>query len=134
MTQLDSAQPAPCRVLVVDPDDRIRESLSRLIRIGGRCLVVGTTGDAAEAVSLTRAISPDVVMVDHRLTVEGADPSRIVDELRRAAPETRIIVLNLTDSAGPTDSTSRADAYIRKTFRPHELIDAVVNTARTTPA
>jgi DNA-binding NarL/FixJ family response regulator len=133
MTQLDSAHPAPCRVLVVDPDDRIRESLSRLIRIGGRCLVVGTTGDAAEAISLTRAISPDVVMVDHRLTVEGAEGG-IVDELRGAAPGTRIIVLNFSDSAGPPDTATRADAYIRKTFRPHELIDAVINAARPTVA
>ena len=133
MTQLDSTQPAPCRVLVVDPDDRIRESLSRLIRIGGRCLVVGATGDPDEAISLTGTISPDVVMVDYRLTVEGAD-GRIVEELRTAAPGARIIVLNWSDSAGPSDTTTRADAYIRKTFRPHELIDAVINAARTTVA
>jgi two-component system, OmpR family, response regulator MprA len=133
MTQLDSTQPTPCRVLVVDPDDRIRESLSRLIRIGGRCLVVGTTGDAAEAIALTRSIGPDVVMVDYRLTIEEAD-GRFVDALRSAAPATRIIVLNWSDSAGPSETSSRADAYIRKTFRPHELIDAVINAARTSLA
>ncbi len=130
MTELDSTPPAPCRVLVVDPDDRIRESLSRLLRIGGRCLVVGTTGDPGEAIALTSSINPDVVMIDYRLTVERADGG-FVDELRAAAPGARIIVLNWSDSAGPTGAAPRADAYIRKTFRPHELIDAVVNAART---
>jgi DNA-binding NarL/FixJ family response regulator len=130
MTQLDSTPPAPCRVLVVDQDDRIRESLSRLIRIGGRCLVVGTTGDPDEAIALSSSINPDVVMVDYRLTVERAD-GHFVDDLRAAAPGSRIIVLNWSDAAGPADATTRADAYIRKTFRPHELIDAVINAART---
>ena len=133
MTQLDSTPPAPCRVLVVDPDDRIRESLSRLIRIGGRCLVVGATGDPEEAIALSRAIAPDVVMVDQRLTGEQAG-GRFVEQLRAAAPASRIIVLDIADSAGPADAVTRADAYIRKTFRPHELIDAVVNAARTPAA
>jgi DNA-binding NarL/FixJ family response regulator len=129
MTQLDSTPPAPCRVLVVDPDERIRESLSRLIRIGGRCLVVGTTGDAAEAITLSQTIAPDVVMVDERLTADG-DDGRLLDGIRAAAPGCRIVVLNWSDATDPADATARADAYIRKTFRPHELIDAVLSAAR----
>ena len=30
----------------------------------------------------------------------------------------------------PAPNLSGADAYIRKTFRPHELIDAVISAAR----
>lgn len=130
MTQLDSTPPAPCRVLVVDPDDRIRESLSRLIRIGGRCLVVGATGDAAEAVALSRSMPPDVVLVDHRLA-DGQAEGGIIDQLRAAAPGCRIVVLDVTEATGPPDGAGGADAYIRKTFRPHELIDAVIAAADT---
>jgi DNA-binding NarL/FixJ family response regulator len=72
-------------------------------------------------------------MVDYRLTLEEVD-GRFVDAIRAAAPATRIIVLNWSDSGGPAETSSRADAYIRKTFRPHELIDAVINATRTSAA
>ena len=100
-----AAAPAPCRVLLVDPDDRVRESLAGLLRIGQRCLVIGTAGTADGAVLLAR--------------------------LRAVAPETRVLVLNWSETA---DLTTGADAYARKTFRPHELIDAVVSTTRRTHA
>ena len=45
---------------------------------------------------------------------------------RAVAPGARVLVLNWSDTA---DLTSGADAYARKTFRPHELIDAVVSTS-----
>jgi DNA-binding NarL/FixJ family response regulator len=47
--------------------------------------------------------------------------------LREANPSTRILVLNYSDAAD--GQVHGADAYTRKTFRPHELIDAVVSTA-----
>jgi DNA-binding NarL/FixJ family response regulator len=58
----------------------------------------------------------------------------IIPSLREAAPGARILVLNWSgtlDGGSPADG---ADAYIRKTFRPHELIDAVVAAARTSVA
>lgn len=133
MTQPAPLAQDPLRILVADPDDRIRESLSRILRIGGRCVVVGTAGLPAEALELARTMAPDVIMVDTRLAAEASDGG-LVDRLRAAAPGTRIIVLSWTDAAGPAPAVARADAYIRKTFRPHELIDAVVNAARTPAA
>ena len=54
MTQ-PTAAPAPVRVLVVDADDRIRESLARLLPIGGRCLVVATAGQLDGALDLAES-------------------------------------------------------------------------------
>jgi DNA-binding NarL/FixJ family response regulator len=133
MTDSATAAPAPLRVLVVDPDDRIRESLARLLPIGGRCLVVGSAGDSERAVDLATEISPDVVIIDCRLPEDGLGGS-LVSRLREAAPASRIVVLNWTDADRPTRALDGADAYIRKTFRPHELIDAVVNAARSSAA
>jgi DNA-binding response OmpR family regulator len=42
-----------------------------------------------------------------------------------------VLVLNWSDTA---DRSTGADAYVRKTFRPHELIDAVVSTSRRSVA
>jgi DNA-binding NarL/FixJ family response regulator len=120
-----AAAPAPLRVLLVDPDDRVRESLAGLLRIGSKCLVVGTAGTAEAAVTLAAESAPDVVVVDPRLP--GADAAEVIAQLRIVAPATRVLVLNMSDSA---DLSTGADAYVRKTFRPHELIDAVVATTR----
>jgi DNA-binding response OmpR family regulator len=133
MTDPSIAAPAPLRVLVVDPDDRIRESLARLLPIGGRCLVVGSAGEPGSALDLAVAMSPDVVMLDSRLSELDAGQS-LISRLRRAHPAVRIVVLNWSESTDPVAGLEGADAYIRKTFRPHELIDAVVNAARTTAA
>ncbi|HEU4919857.1 MAG TPA: response regulator transcription factor [Candidatus Limnocylindrales bacterium] len=133
MTDPSHAAPAPLRVLVVDPDDRIRESLARLLPIGGRCIVVGSAGEPERAVELATEIAPDVIILDCRLPEDGLGGS-LVDRLREVAPASRIVVLNWTAADRPTPALDGADAYIRKTFRPHELIDAVVAAARPSVA
>ena len=121
--------PAPLRVLVVDPDDCTRESLTGLLEIGDRCLVVGSAGTAEAAIRLAGDRLPDVIVVDPRLpgSDAGAD---LIARLRGACLTTRILVLEWSlagDGGGDHDDpTSGADAYTRKTFRSHELIDAVV--------
>jgi DNA-binding NarL/FixJ family response regulator len=133
MTQPTNAAPAPLRVLVVDSDDRIRESLARLLPIGGRCLVVGSAGQPDRALDLAASMSPDIVVVDSRIPDLATDRS-FVDRLRAAAPDVRVVVLTWSDGDGTGTGLRGADAYIRKTFRPQELIDAVVNAARRTVA
>jgi DNA-binding response OmpR family regulator len=51
----------------------------------------------------------------------------LIARLRAVAPDARVLVLNWSETA---DLASGADAYARKTFRPHELIDAVIATKR----
>jgi DNA-binding NarL/FixJ family response regulator len=125
-----AAASTPLRVLLVDPDERVRESLAGLLCIGRKCLVVGTAGTFATAVELAADLAPDVVVVDPRLpgTDDGA---ALIARLRSIAPGSRVLVLNWSDSA---DLTSGADGYVRKTFRPQELIDAVLATAHRAPA
>ena len=119
--------PAPLRVLLIDPDDCVRESLAGLLCIGDRCLVVGSAGTADAAVRLATESTPDVVVVDPRLP--GLDAgAALITRLREACPDTRVLVLNWSETTD--DRECGADAYTRKTFRPHELIDAVVSTSR----
>jgi DNA-binding NarL/FixJ family response regulator len=133
MTDSSIAVQAPLRVLVVDPDERIREGLARLMPIGGRCLVVGSAGAPGAALELAASMAPDIVMLDSRLSEldRGHD---LVARLRAIQPRVRIVVLNWSESAEAVPGLEGADAYIRKTFRAHELIDAVCNAARTPAA
>jgi DNA-binding NarL/FixJ family response regulator len=131
MSSPANAASTPLRVLVVDADDRIRESLARLLTIGGRCVVVATAGQPDGALELAQSMQPDVAVVDSRLQEVGADRA-FIERIRAVTPDVRIVVLNWSDSAGSQVSLPGADIYIRKTFRPHELIDAVVNAAART--
>ena len=133
MTDPAIPQPAPLRVLVVDPDDRIRATLSSLLCIDGQCAVVGNAGDADDAIALATTIRPDVVLLDPR--IPAMDGGRtIITSLREAVPGVRVLVLSWSDTADGNASAGVADAYIKKTFRPHELIDAVVAAARPSVA
>ncbi len=116
-----AAAPGPLRVLLVDPDERVRESLAGLLCIGHRCAVIGTAGTGDAAIVLAGQTEPDVIVLDPRLP--GRDGSELIGQLRLASPTSRVLVLNWSESA---DQVTGADAYVRKTFRPHELIDAVV--------
>jgi DNA-binding NarL/FixJ family response regulator len=133
MTEPTTAAPVPLRVLVVDADDRIRESLARLLPIGGRCLVVGSAAGTVSALDLAISMSPEVVVIDSRIPDLTADHS-FVARLRTVVPGVRIVILTWSEAEEATTRLPGADAYIRKTFRPQELIDAVVNAARRTVA
>jgi DNA-binding NarL/FixJ family response regulator len=124
-----AAVPGPLRVLLVDPDDRIRESIAGLLRIGQRCVVIGSAGTADGAILLAGQTEPDAIVIDPRLP--DRDGSALIAQLRIASPASRVLVLNWSDTA---DQVTGADAYIRKTFRPHELIDAVVAATRRSVA
>jgi DNA-binding NarL/FixJ family response regulator len=118
------------RVLVVDADARTRESLTGLLEIGRRVAVVGSAGDPARALELATALEPDVVVVDPRLP-EVALGRAFIARLRELRPGCRVLVMN--SSAAPSEGSAPldADAFVRKTFRVHELVDAVLACGRS---
>ncbi len=123
---------ARLRVLLVDADERIRESLAGLLSIGDRVTVVGATGDPGDALALLTATQPDVVVIDPRLP--EVDRGRaLIGRLRRAAPHVRVLVLGRSDGIDPSFLACDADAFARKTFRPSELVEAIMATPGRTP-
>jgi DNA-binding NarL/FixJ family response regulator len=124
---------APLRALVVDADDRVRESLAGLLCIGDRVVVVGSAGNPTAALDLVLAAEPDVVILDPRLP-EVQSGLVLIDRLRAIAPNVRIIVMGSSDAGDHVALAGRADGFVRKTFRPSELIRAVVTAGSgTTP-
>jgi two-component system, NarL family, response regulator DevR len=132
MTDPDADALPPLRVLVVDADDRVRESLAGLLCIGDRCVVVGTAGDAVDALSQVDATHPDVVIVDPRLP--GMDIGlAFIDRLRTDSPDVRVVAMGWADGPEADAVNAGVDGWIRKTFRPSELVAAVVAAVAETP-
>lgn len=126
--QADPADATPLRVVVVDADDRVRESLCRVLCIGQRLEVVGMAGEPDPALEVVRTTQPDVVVVDPRLPeVDGG--LRFLRSLRRTAPSVRILVMSGSDLPEMADVTPLADGVVRKTYRATELLTAILGAA-----
>jgi DNA-binding NarL/FixJ family response regulator len=129
MPDPDQPPGGPLRVLIVDADDRVRESLAGLLAIGDRVLVVGAAGQAGLALELTARETPDVVVVDPRLPdVDGG--IAFIGQLRSIAPDVRILAMSWSDTLEHAAMTGGADGFVRKTFRPTELVAAIVAAGR----
>jgi len=126
--QPDRGAPGPPRVVVIDADDRVRESLVGLLCIGDRLTVVGDTGQTGPALALVLASDPDLIVIDPRLPDVDAGLS-LIEGIRAAAPRVRILVLCGSDASEQTDLTDAADGFVRKTFRPSDLVAAVIAAA-----
>ena len=122
-------RPAPLRVLVVDADERVRESLTGLLAIGGRVQVVGGAGQPGDALDLAVATHPDVVIVDPRLPDVDAGTA-FIGRLRDVVPGTRILAMSWSPGSEDGGIDCGADGFVRKTFRPSELVAAIVATGR----
>ena len=81
------------------------------------------------ALEMVTSLRPDVVVVDPRLpdVEHGLD---FIRRLRAMAPSIRIVVMGTADRDGHPTAVSGADAFIRKTFRPNELISAIETAVR----
>ncbi len=119
----------PFRVLVVDADDRVRESLAGLLAIGGRVIVVGTAGQPGPALTLALDTHPDVVVIDPRLP-EVDSGIAFMAALRAIVPGVRILAMSWSETLDDAALRGAADGFVRKTFRPSDLIAAIVAAAQ----
>jgi DNA-binding NarL/FixJ family response regulator len=119
--------PAPgtsLRVVVVDADDRTRESICGLLSIRGRFRVVGNAGTQAAAVALVAQHRPDIVVLDPRLP-EANGGLVLIRRLRALEPDLCILALGGSPDLEQAVLKAGADCFVRKTFKPAELADAV---------
>jgi DNA-binding NarL/FixJ family response regulator len=126
--QSDLRQTIPLRVVVVDADDRVRESLTGLLCIGDRLEVVGSAGQSETALDVVLATHPDIVVVDPRLP-ELDEGLSFIGRLRALAPGVRVLMISGSEACDRADLMQAADGCVRKTFRPSDLVAAVIAAA-----
>src|SRR5947208_16313073 len=89
------ASPGPStavRVLVVDDPALFADTLRLFLARDARIEVVGTAATGQEAIDLTLASHPDVVLMD--VFMRGMDGLEATKRLRDASPATHVIVLS----------------------------------------
>ena len=127
------ASPAKPRVLVVDDDQAVRESLRRSLRFNG--YDVDLAGDGAEALATIARSAPDAVVIDVMMPrLDGIEATRA---LRTTGNDIPILVLTARDSVGDRVEglDAGADDYLTKPFALEELLARLrALLRRTTPA
>jgi DNA-binding NarL/FixJ family response regulator len=113
------------RILIADDNAMIRRGISRLLASEAGWTICGESVDGATTIAQTRALNPDVVLLDVSLPdASGLDVAR---KLRAEFPAVKIILVSQNDAAQlqrGADS-SGAHACVDKSELANALIPAI---------
>jgi DNA-binding NarL/FixJ family response regulator len=121
----------PVRVLLADDQPLVRAGIAMLLAAEPDIEVVGEAADGALALEQTRALRPDVVLMDVRMpVVDGVEATRqLVDDGIAGGADSPVKVLILTtyhvDEAVYAALRAGAFGFLLKDAAPDELVAAV---------
>lgn len=116
------------RLLVVDDHALFRRGLIALLSGDRRFEVVGEAGDATEAQRRAEALAPDLILLDNHMP--GVTGVQALPDLRRVAPQARILMLTVSEDQSELAAALRAGAhgYLLKTLDSDALFDLLWRT------
>ncbi|HSL17208.1 MAG TPA: SLC13 family permease [Methylomirabilota bacterium] len=115
------------RVLIVDDEDRFRESLSKQLEMRGFEVFDASNGE--DAIKIVRHDNPEVVILDQKMP--GMDGIQTLKELKRIRPEVQIIMHTGHGSIESARLTGKHDvfSYLEKPSSIDEIVDTVKRAA-----
>lgn len=117
------------RVVVVDDQELVRTGFALILERGG-VDVVGQAADGVEALEVSQAVRPDVVLMDVRMPrLDGIEATR---RLVAQQPAVRVLALTTFDLDEYVYAAVRAGAsgFLLKDVSPADLVHAVEAVAR----
>lgn len=117
------------KILLADDHALLREGLKKSFESAGD-QVVGEASTGEEAVTLARALQPQVVLMDLSMPVmDGIEATR---QIRQEVPSTRVAVLTMHDDIDKTRDAiaAGASAYLSKGTSFAEVRDTVLRVAQ----
>ena len=118
------------RILLADPQAKVRFALRVLLERRPDFQVVGEAACAEELLTLAATACPDLVLLDWSVT--GAMAEGLMVALRRECPSAGVIVLSGRPEAREAALAAGADTFVSKGHPPEYLLAAVVRCCRRT--
>ncbi len=108
------------RILIVDDDDSLRESLELVLAAEG--YEVSAAANGAEALEIALSVCPEIVLCDLRMP--GMDGLELLPELGQRLPEATLIMMSAYGSADLAVEAMQRGAYdyVAKPFNPSEVL------------
>jgi two-component system response regulator NreC len=118
------------RVFLADDHAVLRTGLKMFINSQPDMVCVGEAGDGESTLNRLRQIRPDLLLLD--LSMPGLGGLDVLPEIRRQAPETRVLVLTMhTEEDYLHQALSQGAAgYVLKQAVDQELLNAIRATMR----
>ena len=112
-------------ILLADDHETVREGLKAILNAQPDLDVVAEVADGEAAVVRTRALHPDIVVMDVSMPVLNG--LKATEAIRASCPDTRVLILTRHDDEGYLQELLRAGAagYVLKQSRASELVGAV---------
>jgi DNA-binding NarL/FixJ family response regulator len=112
-------------VLLADDHSLVREVLEAYLRAAADLMVVGSVGNAEEAVQWAVQLRPNVVLMD--IDMPGLEAFEAADLIRDMSPNTRIIYLSAFVHDRYIERALRVEAsgYISKSEAPDVVVNAI---------
>jgi DNA-binding NarL/FixJ family response regulator len=123
-----AADTVPTRCLIADDQAMVREGFAAVLAAQPGLQVVGQAADGADAVSQTRRLDPDVVLMDVRMPVmDGLQATREILRAATGPPRPRVLMLTTFDLDDYVYEALRAGAsgFLLKDATAAELVHAV---------
>ena len=116
------------RVLLVDDVVDVRRLLRTALRFRGGFEVVGEASDGVEAVRLSEALRPDVVVLDLGLPdIAGRD---VLSRIREHSPASKVVVFSGADPEERAWIAKNVEGYVLKDAEIDYLVDLLESVGR----
>jgi two-component system nitrate/nitrite response regulator NarL len=118
------------RLLLVDDHALCRRGLAELLTRSSTMEVAATTGNADEAQRLVRELTPDLVVLDLRMT--PTDGLTLLKRLREQGITTPVVILTMSDTRADVAEALGlgVQGYLLKDMEPEAIADAILRAAQ----
>lgn len=112
------------KVLIADDNERTRNGLRALLAMRQEIEIVGEAADGRQAVQKTKALQPDVVLMDAQMPqMDGLEATR---RIKARWPEVRVVVVTMYVSRRAKAQAAGVDLFLRKGGPVEELLSAIL--------
>ena len=120
-----AAEEKKVSVLIADDHVIVREGLRVLLEEHGDIAIVGEASNGQEAVELSKALNPEIVLMD--IAMPLLDGIEATSHIKQANPDTKVLALTMytTEEYVLRMLKAGASGYLVKTSTPDDLIAAI---------